>query len=89
MKPPGGGGVFQEEGPTVTTFLLSLESAGSLEVEERVASPLRSKGKGRAQVQESDLGEVTGVICDLCDKKGVPCQWGKASSSCLLFLFAD
>ena len=60
------------------------------EVEEMVVSPLRSKGKGQAPVQESDLGEVTQVICDLCEKKGVSCRWGKVSTlfSSLPF-FAD
>ena len=48
--------------------------------EEKVVSPLRSKGKDRVQVQELDLGEVTGFVCDLCDKKGIPCQWGKVSA---------
>ena len=42
------------------------------EKEERVASPPRSKGKGWVPVQELDLGEVIGVICDLCEKKGIP-----------------
>ena len=52
-----------------------------------MASPPRSKGKGRAPVQELDLGEVTGVICHLCEKKGIPCRWSKVSS--LLFLLMD
>ena len=41
--------------------------------------PPRSKGKGKALVQEMDQGEVTGVSCDLCEKKGIPCWWGKVS----------
>ena len=44
-----------------------------------MASPAKSKGKGKAWVQEVDQGEVTGVVCDLCDKKGIPCRWGKVS----------
>ena len=42
--------------------------------------PSRSKGKGRAPTQEMDQGEVTGIVCDLCAKKGVPCRTGKVSS---------
>ena len=37
------------------------------------------KGKGRAPASEEVWGEVTGVVCDLCDKKGIPCRWGKVS----------
>ena len=51
----------------------SSDSTGSLEEEEEVASPPRSKGKGKVLVQERDQGEVTGVSCDLCEKKGIPC----------------
>ena len=48
-------------------------------------------GKGWALVQELDLGEVTGVICDLCEKKGIPCQWSKVSilGFFSLFFFTD
>ena len=43
--------------------------------------PSRDKGKGHASVPEEVWGEVTGVICDLCERKGIPCRWGKVSSS--------
>ena len=49
--------------------------------------PSHDKGKGRALVLEEVGGEVTGVICDLCEKKGIPCQWGKVSSSLFFFFF--
>ena len=48
--------------------------------EEEVVSPPKSKGKGKAWIQEVDQGEVTGVVCNLCDKKGIPCRWGKVSN---------
>ena len=67
-------GPSRERAPWQWLFLPSLDSAGSLEEEEKVESPPRDKGKGRAPVQETDQGEVTEVICDLCDKKGIPCQ---------------
>ena len=53
------------------------------------AGPSKDKGKGRAPVLEEVRGEVTGVICDLCEKKGIPCRWGKVSIPTLHFLFAD
>ena len=73
-------------------FLLSSDSTGSLEEEEgmevRVEGPSPDKGKGRAPVSEETRGEVTGVVCDLCNKKGIPCQWGKVStSSVFLFIY--
>ena len=40
---------------------------------------LKLKKAREALVQEMDQGEVTGVSCDLCEKKGIPCQWGKVS----------
>ena len=51
-------------------------------------------GKGRAPVLEEVWGEVTGVVCDLCDKKGIPCRWRKVSiptyfSFSLLILVAE
>ena len=60
----------------------SSDSARSPEeegMEVRVEGPSRNKGKGRAPVSEEAWGEVTGVVCDLCDKKGIPCRWGKVS----------
>ena len=69
----GAGGSSKGKAPQWQLFLLSLESTGSPEVEEKVASPPRSKGKGQVLVQELDLREVTGVVCDLCKKKGIPC----------------
>ena len=48
-------------------------------MEVRVEGPSRDKGKGRAPVSEEAPGEVTGVVCDLCDNKGIPCRWGKVS----------
>ena len=60
-------------------FLPSSNSAGSPEDEEKVESPPRDKGKGKAPAQGTGPGEVTGVICDLCNKKGIPCRWGKVS----------
>ena len=50
-------------------------------MEVRVEGPSQDKGKGRALVSEEAWGEVTGVVCEFCDKKGVPCQWGKVSTS--------
>ena len=72
-------GPSQERVPQRWLFLPSSDSAGSPEEEERVESPPRDKGKGRVLAPEEVLGEVTGVICDLCDKKGIPCRWGKVS----------
>ena len=81
-------GSSKGKAPWRQLFLSSSESAGSPEVEERVASPPRSRGKGWALIQELDLGEVTGVICDLCEKKGIPCRWGKVSLVfCVSFSF--
>ena len=68
-----------ERAPWQRLFLPSSDSAGSPEEEEKVESPPRDNGKGRAPVQETDQGEVTGVVCDLCFKKGIPCRWGKVS----------
>ena len=39
-----------------------------------------TRGRGERQPLRRFGGEVTGVVCDLCDKKGVPCQWGKVST---------
>ena len=52
---------------------------------ERVEGPSQDKGKGRALASEEVRGEVTGVVCDLCDKKGIPCRWGKVSILTLVF----
>ena len=41
--------------------------------------PSHDKGKGCVPVSEEVRGEA-GVICDLCEKKGIPCLWGKVSS---------
>ena len=74
--------------PKATAFLLSLDSAGSPEEEEEeevTAGPSQDKGKGRVPVPEEVQGEVTGVVCNLCDKKGIPCQWGKVSSPLFCF----
>ena len=78
------GGPSWERAPRRWLFLLWLsDSAGSPEEEEgmevRVEGPSQDKGKGWALVSEKAWGEVTGVVCDLCDKKGIPCQWGKVS----------
>ena len=54
--------------------------------EERVAGPSQDQGKGRALTSEEVRGEVTGVVCDLCERKGIPCQWGKVSTRLLFFL---
>ena len=56
-------------------------------MEVRVEGPPWDKGKGWAPVSEEAQGEVTGVICELCDKKGIPCRWGKVSSSLVFFFF--
>ena len=77
-------GPSRERAPWRWLFLPSLDSARSPEEEERVEGPPKDKGKGRAPASEEVRGEVTGVVCDLCDKKGVPCRWGKVSL--LLFL---
>ena len=53
----------------------------------RVEGPSWDKGKGRAPVPEEARGEVTGVVCDLCDKKGIPCWWGKVSDFSIVFGF--
>ena len=78
------GGPSQERALWRQLFLPSLDSAGSPEEEEgmevRVEGPSRDKGKGRVLASEKARGEVTGVVCDLCDKKGIPCLWGKVSS---------
>ena len=50
-------------------------------------SPPRNKGKGQVPALEEVLGEVTGVICDLCNRKEIPCQWGKVSLLPFFFLF--
>ena len=69
-------------------FLAIIDSARSLEEEEEVtAGPSQDKGKGHAPVPEEVQGEVTGVVCDLCDKKGIPCRWGKVSSPLLFWIF--
>ena len=77
--------LHEEEGPSWERapwwllFLPSSDSTGSPEEEERVEDLPKDKGKGQAPASEEVQGEVTGVVCDLCDKKGVPCQWGKVS----------
>ena len=48
-------------------------------MEVRAEGSSQDKGKGRAPASEEAQGEVTGVVCDLCDKKGIPCWWGKVS----------
>ena len=74
------GGPSQERAPRRWLFLPLSDSAGSLEEEEeRVEGPSWDKGKGCASASEEVRGEVTGVVCDLCNKKGIPCQWGKVS----------
>ena len=80
------GGPSWERAPRRRLFLpSSSDSAGSLEEEEgmevRVEGPSWDKGKGQAPVSKEAREEVTGVICDLCDKKGIPCRWGKVSTS--------
>ena len=85
------GGPSRERAPRRQLFLLSSsDSAGSPEeegMEVRVEGPSRDKGKGWALVSEEAWGEVTGVMCNLCDKKGIPCRWGKVSD--LSFFFLD
>ena len=44
------------------------------------SGPSQDKGKGRAPVPEKVRGEVPGVVCDLCDKKEIPCRWGMVSA---------
>ena len=80
------GGLSWEQAPQRWLFLPSLDSAGSPEEEERVAGPSQDKGKGGAPASEEVRGEVTGVVCDLCDKKGIPCRWGQVSTL-TLFVF--
>ena len=77
------GGPSWERAPRRWLFLPSSDSARRLEEEEgmevRVEGSSQDKGKGRAPASEEVWGEVTGVICNLCDKKGIPCRWGKVS----------
>ena len=73
------GGPSRERAPWRRLFLPLSDSAGSPEEEERVEGPSQDKGKGGALASEEVRGEVTGVVCDLCDKKGIPCWWGKVS----------
>ena len=81
------GGPSWERAPWQRLFLPSSDSARSPEEEEEVmAGPSQDKGKGRGLVPEDIQGEVTGVICDLCEKKGIPCRWGKVSIPTLLLL---
>ena len=47
----------------------------------------RTRGRDKCRPLRRFGGEVTGVVCDLCDKKGIPCQWGKGVPS-LLFFFS-
>ena len=68
-------------------FVPSPESVGSPEGEERPESPPLDKGKGKALVPVTEQGEITGVSCDLCERKGIPCRWGKVSSA--FFFFFD
>ena len=58
------------------------KSGGEEGMEVRVEGPSWDKGKGWALASEEARGEVSGVVCDLCDKKGIPCRWGKVY--CLL-----
>ena len=86
------GGPSRERAPWQRLFLpLSSDSAISPEEEEgmevRVEGPSWDKGKGWAPVSEEAQGEVTGVVCDLCDKKGIPCWWGKVSDLSIVFGF--
>ena len=77
------GGPSRERALQRRLFLPSSDSARSPEEEEgmevRVERSSREQGKGWAPVSEEAQGEVTGVVCDLCDKKGIPCRWGKVS----------
>ena len=45
------------------------------------------QGEGVCAGPRGGPGVVTGVVCNLCDKKGIPCQWGKVSIPTLLFFF--
>ena len=74
------GGPSRKRAPRRWLFLPLLDSAGSQEEEEGVPGPSCDKGKGRVPVSEEVWGEITGVICDLCEKKGIPCRWVKVSS---------
>ena len=75
------GGPSRERAPRRRLFLPLSDSTRSLEEEEEVmAGPSQDKGKGRAPVPEEVQGEVTGVVCDLCDKKEIPCRWGMVSA---------
>ena len=81
------GGPSRERAPRRRLFLPSSDSARSPEKEEgEVPRPSRDKGKGRAPVSEEVQGEITGVICDLCEKNGIPCRWGKVSVPYPFFL---
>ena len=72
------GGPSQERALQRWLFLPSSDSTGSPE-EKRVEGSSQDKGKDRAPASEEVWGEVTGVVCNLCDKKGIPCRWGKVS----------
>ena len=72
-------GPSRERAPWQRLFLPSSDSARSPEEEEGVEGPSQDKGKGRALASEEVRGEVTGVVCNLCDKKGIPCWWGMVS----------
>ena len=79
----------RERAPQQRLFLPSSDSAGSLEEEERIAGPSQDKGKGRALTSEEVQGEVTGVACDLCDKKDpLPVGQGEYPYS-IFFLLTD
>ena len=78
-------GPSQERVPWRRLFLPSSDSTGSPEEKERVEGPPKDKGKGRVLASEEVWGEVTGVICNLCDKKGIPCRWGKVSTPKKIF----
>ena len=80
-------GPSRERVPRRRLFLPSSDSTRSPEEEERVEGPPKDKGKGRALVSEEVWGEVTGVVCDLCDKKGIPCWWGKVSTPQIITFF--
>ena len=88
------GGPSRERAQRRRLFLpSSSDSARSPEEEEgmevRMEGPSWDKGKGRAPGSEEARGKVTGVVCNLCDKKGIPCRWGKVSDSPVFFLFID
>ena len=75
------GGPSRERASQRWLFLPLSDSTGSPEeVVVVVPGPSRDKGKGRAPVPEKVRGEVPGVVCDLCEKKGIPCWWGKVRS---------